>query len=227
MVALENIDELLEFARWDVVAYKCGSCEFHIRLPLGFGDAEAGVRGFHVAPEIDAGAAGEGAHLLHDKLLSAHHGIDAAALAESAEARVRAEKGEHFLDDGDDPIVPAEPLVQREFFRAAFDWHWSIMGRMIEAVNGLGWLSRTRFHDLLWCAWKRQTGGMTLRWLRIGLILEGAVLRCGEPRGDVRNFARSEGVRDSNHWVSVRRNVGIEAVIRKLSRKDLLLHHEW
>jgi hypothetical protein len=83
-----------------------------VGLPFGFGDTEAGVRGLHVAANVDAGTAGEGAELIDEQLAGAEVGIGAATEGEASEARIGPEEREEVINYPGDGIVPTEAPVE-------------------------------------------------------------------------------------------------------------------
>src|SRR5262245_53326592 len=77
-------------------------------VPVFFGDAEAGVGGFHVAAEVETGASGGVAEEVDDVLADALLAIDAEAFEEAAFLGVGGEAADEVVSDGGDGVVAAQ-----------------------------------------------------------------------------------------------------------------------
>ena len=90
--------------------------DFQRPVPIGFGDAGTGVRGFHVAAGIDARAAARLANKVDQQLADAELAVGGEADEETLLLLVVRQPRNEFIGDGGNGVVAAEPLIQRFVF---------------------------------------------------------------------------------------------------------------
>src|SRR5207302_2310943 len=82
----------------------------HRRVPILFRDAEARVRGLHVAADVDARAARRRAELIDDKLPYALERVGAVPGEKARELRIADQPSDKIVADRGNCVVAAEPL---------------------------------------------------------------------------------------------------------------------
>src|SRR5258705_10549534 len=87
----------------------------HGNVPVLFGDAEAFVRGLHVAADVNARPAGRRAQLIDYQLADPHLRIVAGPHKEPADRLVGCQPADELIGYGGKRIVSAKALVERAF----------------------------------------------------------------------------------------------------------------
>jgi hypothetical protein len=89
--------------------------DFERTVPIGFGDARAGMRRLHIASAVDARTAGRFADQIDDQLPDAHFAVGGEPDEEALLVLVAGETTNELVGDRGYGVIPAESLIERFF----------------------------------------------------------------------------------------------------------------